>query len=147
VTWDEWEQARGRAVGQGVGVRLDQLPGQRSGHGGGAGGPDLASRPAEKKAAARAIEEHLEPDTRTSGAWADEETAAAVKEFGARDGHGWVTSGALKRAHKAWSDQVRSLMDRLGSEKDALRSTSALFRQTDVGVGAQVRRASGLDLL
>ncbi|MGW7266950.1 hypothetical protein [Streptomyces sp. NPDC054842] len=147
MTWDEWEQARGRAAGQGVGVRLDQLPVQRSTPGGGAGGPDLASRPAEKKAAARAIEEHLEPGTRKSGAWADEETAAAVKEFGARDGHGWVTSGALKRAHKAWSDQVKALMDRLGAEKDALRSTSALFQKTDVGVGAQVRRPSGLDLL
>ncbi|MEU1041842.1 hypothetical protein ACFYP4_29695 [Streptomyces sp. NPDC005551] len=145
MTWDEWEQARGRVAGQGAGVRLDQLPAQRGTSGG--GGPDLASRPAEKKAAARAIEEHLEPDTRKAGAWADEETGTAVKEFAGRDGHGWVTSGALKRAHKAWSDQVKALMDRLGSEKDALRSTSVLFQRTDAGVGAQVRQPSGLDLL
>ncbi|MFI6689722.1 hypothetical protein [Streptomyces sp. NPDC050485] len=62
----------------------------------------MASTPAQKQAAARAIEEHIEPDTRTSGSWADDETAAVVKEFDARDGHGWLASGALKKAHKTW---------------------------------------------
>jgi hypothetical protein len=101
-----------------------------------------------KKAAARAIEEHLEPGTRKAGDWADEETGAVVKEFGARDGHGWVTAGAVQRAHKVWERQVKALMHRLGAEKDALRNTSVLFQKTDVSVGAQVRRPpSGLDLL
>jgi hypothetical protein len=70
-----------------------------------------------------------------------------VKEFGARDGHGWVTAVAVQRAHKVWERQVKALMDRLGAEKDALRNTSVLFQKTDVTVGAQVRRPSGLDLL
>ncbi|MFD7709244.1 hypothetical protein ACFV6E_26790 [Streptomyces sp. NPDC059785] len=145
MTWDEWEQARERAAAHRGGMRLNQLPAQRSGPGGGQ--PDLVSSPARKKAAARAIEEHLEPDTRRAGAWAEEETESAVKEFGARDGHGWVTSGALKRAHKTWHGQVRTLLNRLGSEKEALRGTAGLFQVTDIDVGAQLRQPSGLDHL
>jgi hypothetical protein len=72
-------------------MRLNQLPadaGEVSGTAGLAGGKkDLASSPAEKNAAAKAIEDHIEPDTRKAGDWADTETNAAVKEF--RDG--WQT--------------------------------------------------------
>ncbi|MGH1556258.1 hypothetical protein ACRAWF_44390 [Streptomyces sp. L7] len=42
---------------------------------------------------------------------------AAVREFAAKDGDGWLTSAALKKAHGAWADQVKNLMDRLGAEK------------------------------
>lgn len=78
---------------------------------------DLASSPGEKRAAARAIEDHIEPGTRAAGRWADDENGAAVREFAARDGDGWVTSAALKKAHGAWADQVKNLMDRLGAER------------------------------
>lgn len=71
---------------------------------------DLASSPGEKRAAARAIEEHIEPGTRAAGRWADDENAAAVREFAAKDGDGWVTSAALKKAHGAWADQVKNLI-------------------------------------
>jgi hypothetical protein len=145
MAWDEWEQACGRVTAHGAGVQLDQLPAQRGGSGGGA--KDLASSPAEKQAAARAIQEHLEPDTRKAGGWADDETGAAVKAFDAKDGHGWVTCGALKAAHKTWGEQVKALLDRLGAEKAALRDTSVLFRKTDVGVGAGLRQPSALDHL
>src|SRR5690606_10052317 len=106
---------------------------------------DLASSPTQKKAAARAIEEHIEPETREAGDWADEETEAAVKAFAAKDGDGWVTSTALKKAHKTWGDQVQALMHRLGSEKLALRSTGLLFQTTDFGIGHGIRTSSSLD--
>ncbi|MFE9675891.1 hypothetical protein ACFYO5_17465 [Streptomyces sp. NPDC006259] len=109
------------------------------------GGKDLASSPAQKQAAARAIEEHIEPDTQKAGDWADDETNAAVKAFGPKDGDGWITSGALKTAHEAWNGQVKNLMSRLASEKAALRGTDTVLRNTDFGVGAGVRGISPIE--
>ncbi|GGT76662.1 hypothetical protein ABT368_30340 [Streptomyces althioticus] len=68
----------------------------------------------------------MQPDTRKAGDLADDEAGAAVKAFAAKDGDGWVTSTALKKAHKTWGEQVQALMNRLGSEKEALRSTNIL---------------------
>lgn len=107
--------------------------------------PGLASSPGEKRAAARAIEDHIEPGTRAAGRWADDENSAAVREFAAKDGEGWVTSGTLKKAHGAWADQVKNLMDRLGAEKDALRSGNAVLTSTDLAVGSTLRERSALD--
>ncbi|MFI8949185.1 hypothetical protein ACIGO6_22035 [Streptomyces sp. NPDC053750] len=114
----------------------------------GGGRRDLASSPAEKAAAVKAIEEHIQPDTAKAGAWADEDTGDAVKAFAAKDGDGWVTSSALKKAHKTWGDQVKNLMDRLDSEKGALRGAGTILQSTDYGVGAQtlkIRQPSPLD--
>lgn len=134
-------------AGQPVGIRLNQYPADSGDSPGlvGGGRKDLASSPAQKKAAAKAIEENIEPDTRKAGDWADEETNAAVKAFAAKDGHGWVTSAALKKAHKTWGEQVQNLMSRLSSEKEALRSTNILFQNTDFSVGQGVRQSSNLD--
>ncbi|MER7171053.1 hypothetical protein [Streptomyces mesophilus] len=108
----------------------------------GGGAADLASTPAEKKAAANAIEQHLEPDTKKAGNDAEEKTDAAVKEFS-----GWDTSGALKKAHSTWERQVKALMNRLGADKGALRNTSILFQNNDIGIGVRVRQSSNLDHL
>ncbi|WP_406123201.1 hypothetical protein [Streptomyces sp. NBC_00989] len=107
--------------------------------------PALASSPGEKRAAARAIEDHIEPGTRAAGRWADDENGAAVREFAAKDGDGWVTSAALKKAHGTWADQVKNLMDRLGAEKGALRSGNAVLTSTDLAVGSTLREKSSLD--
>ncbi|WP_223180558.1 hypothetical protein [Streptomyces griseicoloratus] len=109
------------------------------------GRKDIASSPAEKKAAAKAIEEHIEPDTHKAGRWADDDTADVVKAFGPKDGDGWLTAGALKSAHETWSDQVKNLLDRLGADKSALRSANTVLQNTDLAVGAGVRQASSLD--
>lgn len=136
----------GVGVGQPVGMGLNQYPADPGGSPGPVGGSkDLASSPAQKKAAAKAIQDHIEPDTRKAGDWADEETGAAVKAFAAKDGHGWVTSTALKKAHKTWGEQVQNLMNRLGSEKESLRSTGILFQNTDFGIGQGIRKSSSLD--
>lgn len=124
-------------------MRLNQLPADPGGSSGTQ--QDLASSPAEKRAAAKAIEDHIEPGTKKSGDWADEDTDAAVKEFGPKDGHGWLTSSAVKEAHKTWGEQLRNLMNRLASEKAALRSTGTLLLGTDLGVGSDLRKASPLD--
>ena len=111
----------------------------------GPGPRGLASSPAEKRAAARAIQDHIESQTRKAGGWADDETAAAVMAFGARDGDGWQTSAALRKAHETWGDQVKNLMDRLGAEKDSLGSTNTVLTSTDLAVGARLRQLSALD--
>ena len=108
-------------------------------------GKDFASSPARKKAAAKAIEEHLEPDTSKAGNQTKESTDAASKEFGPSDGEGWLTGQALKTAQETWSQQLTTLMNRLGSEKAALRSTGMLFQNTDLGVASAVRQSSPLD--
>ncbi|MDF3301180.1 hypothetical protein [Streptomyces tropicalis] len=107
--------------------------------------PDLASSPAEKRAAAQAIEDRIEPGTRRAGEWADEDTGSAVRAFGARDGDGWLTSAALARTHRTWGDQVKNLMDRLGADKGALRDTHRVLTGTDLAVGSTLRRTSALD--
>ncbi|NEB81494.1 hypothetical protein G3I40_40730 [Streptomyces sp. SID14478] len=130
-------------------MQLNQIPtdpGGTSSPPGVAGGQkDLASSPAEKKAAANAIEQHIEPDTKKAGNHADEQTGAVVKAFDAKDGQGWVTSSAVKKAHKKWDEQVQGLMNRLGSEKSSLRSANSVLQGSDFGVRTQVRASSQLD--
>ncbi|MFC8415323.1 hypothetical protein [Streptomyces coelicoflavus] len=137
-----------------VGMELNQLPADRGGPssatGSGNGKKDLASSPAEKAAAVRAIEEHIQPDTAKAGRWADEGTEGAVKAFGPKDGDGWATSTSLKTAHKTWGEQVKNLMDRLDAEKGALRGADTILQNTDHGVGAEsgkIRLPSALDRL
>ncbi|MBQ0985605.1 hypothetical protein KBZ10_13995 [Streptomyces sp. F63] len=128
-------------------MHLNQHPADRGGAFGG-GQQNLASTPAQKKAAAKAIEDHIEPDTKKAGDYADEATSGVVKAFDAKDGHGWLMSSSVKKARKTWDQQVQALMNRLGAEKTALRSTSSLFTNTDLGVRAGVqgvRTPSALD--
>ncbi|MEU0114918.1 hypothetical protein ABZ137_14620 [Streptomyces bobili] len=125
-----------------VGTQLNQFPADPGSGGGNGGlhGPYLASSPAAKKAAAKSIEEHIAPDTRTAGDVADASTTAAVKAFSAKDAEGWVTSGALKGAHETWGRQVTALLNRLNGEKEALLATNTLLSGTDFQVGAGVRQ-------
>ncbi|MHC5903161.1 hypothetical protein ACVNF4_04495 [Streptomyces sp. S6] len=102
--------------------------------------PEVASTPTQKEAAAKAIQDHIEPDTRTAADWADDETGTVVKSF-----EGWATSGAVKKAHAAWGEQSQGLMNRLGSEKEALRAARLTLQGTDLSVGLGVRRISPLD--
>ena len=126
-------------------MRLNHLPDGPDGGGYTGGQPDLASSPAQKRAAANALEQRIEPGTKKAGDAADEQTNAVVKAFGAKDGHGWLTSGAVSKAHKTWGDQVQNLMNRLSSEKSALRGANTVLTGTDVGVGSSVRTSSTLD--
>ncbi|MEV6056438.1 hypothetical protein [Streptomyces sp. NPDC052107] len=128
-----------------VGMRLNQVPGDVGGSpaspGLTGGQQKLVSTPAQKQAAANAIEQHIEPDTRKAGDYAETETNAAVKAF--RDG--WHASGALKKAHSAWGDQVKNLMHMLASDKAALRTANTTLQTTDYQVGANSNSVSVLN--
>ncbi|WP_244189376.1 hypothetical protein [Streptomyces incarnatus] len=126
-------------------MRLNHLPDGPGGGGPTGGKPDLASSPAQKRAAANAIEQHIEPDTKKAGDAAKDQTNAVVKAFDAKDGSGWLTSGAVSKAYKTWGEQVQNLMNRLWSEKSALRGANRVFTGTDAGVAAGVRTSSSLD--
>ncbi|MDX3116934.1 hypothetical protein [Streptomyces scabiei] len=145
MTWDEWEQLKAKSVGgQSAQMRLNQIPADP---GGGSPGvqPDLASSSAEKRAAARAIEDHIEPDTRKAGDWADTDTNVVVKAFAAKDGEGWVTAGAVKQAHETWGEQVQTLMNRLSADKAALRGANTTLHGTDIATGTGMNSVSAAD--
>lgn len=131
------ESAGGTASTQ---MHLNHLAPLDGGGGMPSGNRDLASSPAQKKKAAEAIEKHLEPDTRRDGTQTRESTGAAAREF-----EGWLTGPALKTARKTWNEQLTTLMNRLGSEKTALRATNTIFQNTDTGVDLGIRKSSTLD--
>ncbi|MET9374244.1 hypothetical protein ACFYV5_07240 [Streptomyces sp. NPDC003035] len=114
---DEWSQIKTDTTS----MRLNQLDGG-GGSGGGTGAPDLKTAPAEKKAAAKAIHDILEPDTRTAGDHADASTTAAKTEFA-----GWQTASALTTVEETWAGQVKMLLGRLGGEKAALGGSGVSF--------------------
>lgn len=145
MTWDqEWQEIKaGARERESASMQLNQVD---SGHGGG-GAPDLASSPARKRAAGNAIRDHLVPDVRRHGNDAEDGTAVAVKEFGARDGDGWDTAAALKKAHVTWEKQVKTLIDRLVFEQNGLLKTGTDLRSTDLGVASSLRLKSNIDSL
>ncbi|WP_262386985.1 hypothetical protein [Streptomyces sp. TRM49041] len=138
MAWDEWDQIKAEA-GEGgpASMRLNQL----APIGGGGGTGNLASSLTRKKKAAKAIDD-LVRDAKTHGDDAEESTASAVKEFGARDGDGWDTAPALKKAHATWEKQVKALVDRLVYEKNGLMQTGNTLRGNDIDIGTQLRLRS-----
>lgn len=143
MVWDEWKQIKGDVAARRTDpMRLDQLA---PAEGGGGGAPDLASSPARKQAAAKAINDDLEPNVERDGKHASESVKAVVKELGARDGYGWDTSGALKKAHRIWEQQVKALLGRLAPEKHALGKTGIELQDDDIGVASQLTAPSRID--
>ncbi|MEU9065111.1 hypothetical protein AB0D13_41420 [Streptomyces sp. NPDC048430] len=143
MAWDEWKQIKNDVAAQHTdSMRLNQFA---PAAGGGGGAPDLASSPEKKQAAAKAINDDLERDVERDGKHATESVKAVVKELSARDGYGWDTSGALKKAHRTWEQQVKALLGRLASEKHALSKTGIDFQDDDIGIGSQLAPPSRID--
>ncbi|MGA5064610.1 hypothetical protein ACPB9E_12645 [Streptomyces exfoliatus] len=144
MAWEEWERVKAdTAAQQSTSMRLNQVV--PAAGGGGVGKPDMASSAAAKKAAATAIEEDVEPGVTRDGKHAAESTSAAVKEFGPKDGYGWDTSSALKRAQETWEKQVTMLLGRLASEKQALSATGISFQSTELDITTRLARQSRID--
>ncbi|MFJ5045263.1 hypothetical protein [Streptomyces sp. NPDC088719] len=109
------------------------------------GGPSLVTSPARKKAAAEAIRTRIRPRTKAAGNHADEETSAAVRAFGAKDGDGWVTSRALKKAQKTWEQQVQAMLKRLEGDENGLLGARLNLQGSDLLSGQQFRPPSAID--
>ncbi|GHF74685.1 hypothetical protein GCM10010218_64680 [Streptomyces mashuensis] len=119
---DEWTNLRSNAA--------MRLAGASSGPSGGHGG--VSSSEAKKKAAVRALEEHVLPDTQAAGKVMDETTEAAVKGF--KD---WATGAGLTTALKGWRTSVGGLQKVLAGEKTALSGTNQLLHGGDRWTGGQ----------
>ncbi|MCQ0024340.1 hypothetical protein M4914_16150 [Streptomyces somaliensis DSM 40738] len=144
MAWEEWERLKAEtATREATRIQLNQAA--SGGAGGDCSGPDLASSPRAKKSAAKAIQEVLVPGVVRDGKCAAESMNAAIKEFGARDGSGWDSSSALKKAQRTWEKQVKTLLDRLADEKAALIKTSIDLRGSDLDTAGRLNRASRLD--
>ncbi|MFI9242378.1 hypothetical protein ACIGXF_07275 [Streptomyces sp. NPDC053086] len=128
-----------------MGMRLNHVPDGPGGGGPAGGQPDLASSPAAKKDAADTLHKDIWPGTKTAGGWADEETGAVLKAFDAKDGHGWLVSGAVSKAHKTWERQVQGFLNRLSQDEAALRADNTVMAGTDFGVRAGMRKVSVFD--
>ncbi|NML48801.1 hypothetical protein HHL19_00230 [Streptomyces sp. R302] len=141
MAWDEWEQIKAGVAEPGpAAMQLNQL----TSAGGGGGTANLSSCVSRKKAAANAIGNDLEPGVRTHGKDAEESTASAVKEFGPRDGEGWDTAAALKKAHAAWEKQVKALVGRLTFEKNGLADAGLTLRGVDIDFATRVELKSNI---
>ncbi|MGW3660795.1 hypothetical protein ACWD6R_36390 [Streptomyces sp. NPDC005151] len=125
---EERAELRAAAAERGsAAMRLNGLPeeGPAPGYGPGAP-PKLASTASEKKAAAGVIENELLTSTTKAGGHADESNSSAVSAFS-----GWATAVALKKVQTTWDGQVKTLMGRLGRERDGLRSTATTLTGVD----------------
>ncbi|MFK0259059.1 hypothetical protein [Streptomyces sp. NPDC090445] len=130
---EEWAALRAQAADrQGPVMRLNRVPDDPSGPAPGGGPGAFGSSPAEKQAAANTIENDLEGSTKKSTDWADESSDAAIKTF-----DGWQTAAGLKKVQETWDRQVKTLMGRLSSEKNALRGASGYFARNDLDIRGQ----------
>lgn len=150
MAWDEWEQAKESAAqGQSARMQLNHVPldpGGSSGPGGAGRGwqPIMASSPEQMKTAATSLEDRI-TGTKDAGTTADKDTESAIKAFGPKDGDGWFTSGAIKKAHDTWGRQAKALTTRLTAERHGVQGTKKLFTGVDLETGLRVRSVSQLD--
>ncbi|WP_299537898.1 hypothetical protein [uncultured Streptomyces sp.] len=133
---EEWAHVRaGAAERASTGMQLNRVP--EEGPSAGSGVPKLASTPAEKSAAANTIENELLTSTGKAGRHADEANGNAAAALS-----GWATAAALKKTQTTWQGQVKTLMARLGRERDGLRSTVTILSGTDVGRHDRIKNIS-----
>ncbi|MCX2967370.1 MULTISPECIES: hypothetical protein [Streptomyces] len=105
-------------------------------------GSDMAHSEAEKKKAARYIEEHLGPDTHKAGALADGDTTAVVgsrtapSTVSAGSLRGWEVRTGLDGRLEEWHRNCKRLTARLEGELNGLRRTNVLFQGTELDTGA-----------
>ncbi|KNB51467.1 hypothetical protein [Streptomyces caatingaensis] len=88
-----------------------------------------------KSAAAKALQEDIQPGIDRAGAHADEATATAVTGF-----TGWATGSGLKEVADEWDKQVKALQGRLGADKTALQGARTGFRDYDIRTAGILHR-------
>ncbi|UNS96350.1 hypothetical protein MMF93_07415 [Streptomyces tubbatahanensis] len=123
---------------------------------------DLASSHTAKQKAAGYLENKLGPDTKTAAAHADLDTSGVIGASPGPGGpvspsvqtapagsssitggpfQGWALRTGLSSAHAAWEQQAKNLLNRLVSERDALRGANTAIHGNDGDFGKNVRSA------
>ncbi|MFI7012093.1 hypothetical protein [Streptomyces sp. NPDC050145] len=131
----------------------------------GSGGEQtLASSASDKKRAAKFLEEHLMPDTRSASAMADGGGSVhppllappaqgplsplMKQDTGLKGLSGWASDQGVSDALVVWEGQANKLLARLQVELNGLHGTKNLFNTTDTGIGTQsngIRTPSSFD--
>ncbi|MFE1954825.1 MULTISPECIES: hypothetical protein [Streptomyces] len=132
----------------------------------GSGGEQtLASSASDKKRAAKYLEEHLMPDTRSASALADGGGSVhppflapqpaqgplsplMKQDTGLKGLSGWASDQGVSDALVVWEGQANKLLARLQVELNGLHGTKNLFNTTDTGIGSQangIRPPSSFD--
>ncbi|MCX5321822.1 hypothetical protein [Streptomyces sp. NBC_00120] len=136
MAWDEWEQlkadARERRGEPSQSMRLNSIPADGGATAGGAE-QTLQTDPTGKRAAVKALQETIRPDTGTAGDRAQEPSGSTVRTFS-----GWATAEGLADAHTEWQLQVANLKDRLANDQSALTSAHNHFQYVDHCVKSRV---------
>ncbi|WP_435243772.1 hypothetical protein [Streptomyces cucumeris] len=130
MTFDkEWGELRASAAAEQrtVHTRLNQTdpPGPLI-----PGLPDFSTSSSKKKTAVKALEDHVQPETKTAGECPDTASETAQKEF--KD---WATGSGITDALKGWHASVKALQDRLAAEKVALSTARKSFLLQDQANG------------
>ncbi|MFJ6514326.1 hypothetical protein ACIQMO_16865 [Streptomyces sp. NPDC091406] len=127
---EEWAQLRAEATQrQATSTQLNGIPDDS---GPGFGNNVLASTPQEKAAASRTIQDELLGSTSDAANKADESSKAAAKEFA-----DWATGPAIKKLDETWDKQVKTLMNRLQTERDGLSGTAKNFAGQELDIRSQ----------
>lgn len=128
---DEWAGLRSQSTAAGTHTQINSAGPLTPGGNGlllppGGAPPVLSNDPAKKKAAAKALDEDVVPDTAKAGKHADEDTTKAQKEF-----DGWETGKGLKSVMTGWEKSVKMLQNRLSNERRALSNANATLQNGD----------------
>ncbi|WP_137234402.1 hypothetical protein [Streptomyces sp. BPSDS2] len=127
---EEWAQLRAEATQrQATNMQLNGVPDEP---GPGFGNNILASTPQEKAAASKTIQEELLGSTAKAANHADESSKAAAREF-----TDWATGPAIKKLDETWDKQVKTLTNRLQTERDGLSGTAKNFAGLELDVRYQ----------
>ncbi|MCK1821168.1 hypothetical protein MTQ10_16475 [Streptomyces sp. XM83C] len=122
MAWDEWELLKADALARReTGMRLNSVAPE----GPASGAQDLKTDDQGSKAAAEALVD-LHRQTGQVGAYAEESTGTAVREFS-----GWQTSDGLKDAHEEWALQVKNLQNPLDKDRSSLVKAKKHFQYVD----------------
>ncbi|KUJ64108.1 hypothetical protein ACZ90_61815 [Streptomyces albus subsp. albus] len=119
---DEWGKLREESARQQrTATQLDHVPTDPGG-----GSPDLASAPARKAAAVKALKEQVRPHAKTGAEKPEETSTKASTGF-----KSWATGGAVSDALTKWKASAKALQAALQADEDNLLGVKKSFASND----------------
>ncbi|MFJ4961451.1 hypothetical protein ACIP6P_03165 [Streptomyces sp. NPDC088729] len=142
MAWDEWEQLKaGAAERQPTQMRLNQLPPEPGGSGGGGRQGDLEVHQKDLAAIGDAAFELHQNFERVS----DHARAASQKAAGGLASQGFALGRALDHVASRWVDQSRSLLDATAHISNHLDYSQGAHAGDEVHIAGTISSISTLD--
>ena len=147
MAWEEWEQLKADAVGRGsTQMRLNQLPADQGGSGGGAGG-DLVVNQDDLGAVghdAHTLFEDLQAGADIAGAGADKQGVGSSNQAAtALKAHGFSSGGALETTVDIWTSQLKTVLQACAHISNHLDFSKKLHAEDDAKIGALILGSDG----